>query len=162
MGIILETLQDFNVGEDKFVMFSYSDRVGVTHITDDYITQALAETNTAAMLAEVLATKNITVLSRWDENILEEMREKNLLDEYDRESGFEIFLTETLQREAYEYDLLSITTEKYDHKRGACDIEANIKISVKDVTQLGEKAEALFAGWRLAVHTGGGTLTLDM
>ena len=41
------------------------------------------------MLAVLLATKTLTVYSRWDENILEEMRSNGLLDDYDREDWFE-------------------------------------------------------------------------
>ena len=161
MGTIVEALRDSNIAEESFVHLSYGDTAEVWHITDDYISTALIETATASMLAALLATKTLTVYSRWDENILEEMRNNGLLDDYDREDWFEGYLTETIHNAAYEYDLLSVTTEKYDHKRGACAVESSIKIPVSEVLELGDVADDLFAGWNVSVRTKSGVLTLE-
>jgi len=161
MGTIVDALREFSVSEDSFVNLNYGSTAEVWHITDDYISGALIETATASMLAALLATKTLTVYSRWDENILEEMRNNGLLDDYDREDWFEGYLTETIQNAAYEYDLLSVTTEKYDHKRGACAVESSIKIPVSEVLELGDTADDLFAEWNVSVRTKSGVLTLE-
>jgi hypothetical protein len=161
MGIIVEALQEFNVSEDSFVHLDYGDTADVWHITDDYISTALIETTTASMLAALLAAKTLTVYSRWDENILEEMRGNGLLEDYDHEDWFEDYLTETIQQGAYEYDLLSVTTEKYDYKRGACAVQSSVKVLVSEVLELGDTADDLFAGWNVSVRTKSGILTLE-
>ena len=158
---LIETLGELNIADDAYITLFYTDRASVWHITDDYINEALADTNTAAMLASLLANKCLTVFSRWEENVLDDMRANGLLADYDREEWFEEYLTETIQQEAYEYDLLSISTEKHDHKRGTCEITAVAKIPVKDVRALGDETAALFSGWSVAIQTKSGVLTLD-
>ena len=161
MGKIIEALTEFNVSDDSFVMLFCVDRADVWHITDDYIQEALVQTSTAGMLSALLSDKNITVLSRWDEDILQEMRANGLLEDYDHEDWFEDYLTETIEREAYEYDLLGISTEKYDHKRGTCEISATVKVPVKEVKTFSEDVDVLFSGWEVSIQTKNGILTLD-
>ena len=161
MGTIVEALKEFNISEDSFINLSYEESADVWHITDNYITEALLETGTAARLAALLVRKDLTVLSRWDENILTEMRDNGLLDDYDHDGCFESYLTEMIQEEAYQYDLLNITTEKYDHKRGVCEVSANLKISVKEILALGTEIDSLFLGWTVSVRTKAGILILE-
>ena len=161
MGTICEALQDFNLTEDAFVNLTYTDHAEVWHITDDYIVEALSETTTASMLADLLSTQGLTVYSRWDEDILAEMRDNGLLDDYDREEWFGEYLTEVIQQEAYQYDLLSVTTEKHDHKRGVCEIQASVKVPADQVLALGDKADTLFGSWDVSIRTSRGVLTLE-
>jgi len=158
---LVDTLNDIGVDTNEFINLNYQDSAEVWHITDNYIAEALAETATAARLAALLVRKDLTVLSRWDENVLVEMRDNGLLNAYDRDDSFESYLTETLQEEAYEYDLLSITTEKYDYKRGVCEVGANLKVAVKEVLALGDEADTVFLGWEISVRTKAGVLTLE-
>ncbi len=160
MGTIIDTLSQLNVAEDDFVYLNYEDSAEVWHIADNYIEDALTETSTASMLAELLATSGVTVLSRYGEDVLELMREEGLLDDYDRQDWFEEYLTQQIQKEAYEYDLLTISTERRDHKRGTCEIASNIKIRVAELVALGSDADSLVAAWDVAVQTQHGTLAL--
>mgnify|MGYP003653090174 FL=1 len=158
---IIETLKELNVSNEDYVYLNYTDSAEVWHISDDYVSTALGETETAAMLAGVVATKGVTVLSRYDEDILATMRDEGMLDDYDREGYFEDYLTEKIQEEAYQYDLLTISTERHDHKRGTCEIAANIKVAAADLYNLGAGANSFVSGFDVVVQTAAGTLTLN-
>jgi len=160
MGNIIETLKGLNVNGDDFVYLNYEDQAGVWHISDDYIESALGETDTAAMLARLLATPNITVYSRYEDDILAEMRDNDLLEDYDREGWFEEYLTETIQQEAYQWDLLTISTERHDHKRGTCEIAANVKVHAHELYALENNAADFVSGFDVVVQTDNGVLTL--
>jgi len=157
---IVETLRELNVAEEDFVYLNYEDSAEVWHISDDYIENALGETDTASMLAGALATPGVTVLSRYDEDILGTMRDEGMLDEYERNGDFEWFLSAKIQEHAYEYDLLTISTERHDHKRGTCGVSANLKVKAGDLYRLGTTADSFVSGFDVVVQTRAGTLTL--
>ena len=161
MENITEKLQEIGIQGDDYVYLNYEEAASVWHISDDYIEGALGETNTATVLARVLATPGITVFSRYEEDILETMRLEGLLDDYDRDDTFEDYLTETIQREAYQYDLLTISTERHDHKRGTCEIAANVKVVAAELYNLEATADTFVAGFDVAIQTATGTLVLN-
>ena len=158
---IIETLKELNVSNEDYVYLNYTDSAEVWHISDDYVSTALGETETAAMLAGAMATTGVTVLSRYDEDILGTMRDEGMLDDYDRDGYFEDYLTGKVQEEAYQYDLLTITTERHDHKRGTCEVAANIKVAAADLYNLGDGANSFVSGFDVVVQTKAGTLTLN-
>ena len=162
MGKIVDTLRKLGITGDAFVYLNYEDRANVWHITDDYIESAIAQTNTADVLATVLATRGVTVYSRYEEDILEVMREAGLLDDYSREGTFEDYLVETIQRAAYEHDLLTISTERHDHKRGTCEIATNIKVRASDLYSLNSAADTFVSAFDVVVQTQNGLLTLEV
>jgi hypothetical protein len=162
MGKVVETLRKLGIPGDAFVYLNYEDRAEVWHITDDYIENAIVQTNTADVLATMLATRGVTVYSRYEENILDLMRGAGLLDEYSREGTFEDYLVKIIQREAYEYDLLTISTERHDHKRGTCEIATNIKVRASDLYNLNSAADILVSAFDVVVQTPTGLLTLDV
>ena len=160
MGSIIETLQSLEVAPDDYVYLNYEESVDVWHISDDYIDNAVAETKTASMLARLLATSNITVYSRYEEDILSEMRDNGLLEDYDYEGWFEKYLDETLRSSAYEWDLLTFGTERHDHKRGVCAVSTNLKVLAADLYGLQDDADAAVSGFDVVVPTRDGLLTL--
>ena len=160
MGTIIENLRELNVDADDYVYLNYEDTTNVWHISEDYITMALAETNTATMLARLLATPKVRILSRYDEDILENMRDYGLLDDYDREGRFEEYLAEKIQEAAYQYDLLTVVTERHDFKRGTCEVASNVKIRAGELYSLGTLADNFVRGFDVVVQTDTGTLRL--
>ena len=140
---------------------NYTDHAEVWHISDDYIETALGETSTASILANALATSGVTVLSRYDEDILGTMRDEGMLDDYDRDGYFEDYLEGKIQEEAYQYDLLTISTERHDHKRGTCEVAANLKVQAGEIYSLGSNADAFAGAFEVVVQTKAGTLTLN-
>ena len=89
------------------------------------------------------------------------MRDNGLLENYDREEWFSDYLTEVIQQEGYQHDLLSVTTEKYDHKRGVCEIRAHVKVPVDQVLALGNNADSLLNDWEVSIRTTRGVLILE-
>ena len=161
MGTINETLRELNVAEDDYVYLNYEDRADVWHISDDYIANALGETETASMLAGLLATPGVVVMSRYEDDILDSMRSEGMLDDYDHENWFEEYLTDKIREEAYQYDLLTISTERHDHKRGTCEVASNVKVKAGELYALGKKADSFVSGFDVVVQTASGTLTLN-
>tara|TARA_B100000029_G_C17401857_1_gene897365 strand:- start:351 stop:836 length:486 start_codon:yes stop_codon:yes gene_type:complete len=161
MGTIVDTLRNLDIGPEEYVYLNYEDRADVWHISDDYIDTALGETDTALVLARSLATPGVTVLSRYDEDILETMRDEGMLEDYDREGWFEDYLCEKILEEAYNYDLLTISTERHDHKRGTCEVAANIKVVAGELYELGAAADSFVSGFDVVVSTKHGNLTLS-
>jgi len=160
MGNVVEALQSLGITGDDFIYLNYEDSVSVWHISDDYIESALSETETAGMLAGLLATSGITVYSRYEDDILAEMRDNSLLEEYNYEGWFEEYLRETIEKHAYEWDLLTISTERHDHKRGMCEVSANVKVRANDLYDLGSRADTFVSGFDIVVQTDDGLLTL--
>ena len=160
MGNILKTLESLHVLEEDFVYLNYEDHAEVWHISDDYIETALVDTATAGMLARLLAQKEVTVYSRYEEDILNNMRDNGLLEDYDHEDWFEDYLTETIQTEAYEWDLLTVSTQRRDHKRGTCEIAANVKVRAGELFALGAAADSFVSGFDVVIQTAEGLLTL--
>lgn len=160
MGNVVEALQSLSIGLDEFVYLNYEDKADVWHISDDYIETALAETESARMLARLLATPGITIYSRYEDDILGVMRENNLLEDYDHEGWFEDYLRETIEAHAYEWDLLTISTQRQDHKRGVCEISVNVKVHANELYDLGSQADSLVSGFDIVAQTPSGLLTL--
>jgi len=160
VGNIVEALHTIGVTSDDYVYLNYEDSAEVWHITDDYVQTALSETNSASMLAGLLATTGVRVLSRYEEDILETMRAEGLLDNYERVGWFEDYLTHTIEEEAYDYDLLTISTQLHDHKRGTCEVSVNVKVLAGDLYELGAAADALVSGFDVVVNTPNGLLTV--
>ena len=160
MGSIINTLKELEVGRDDYVYLNYEDSASVWHVSENYITEALGETTTANMLATLLATQGVTIYSRYDEDILAQMRDHGLLKSYERGGWFEDYLTEAIRIHAYDYDLLTISTERHDHKRGTCAVASNVKIRAGELFDLVDDADALVAGWDVAVQTVHGTLAV--
>ncbi len=161
MGNIVEALQELGVKSEDYVYLNYSDHAEVWHISDDYIDTALGETGTASVLANALATKGVTVMSRYDEDILGTMRDEGMLEDYDRDGYFEDYLEGKIMEEAYQYDLLTISTERHDHKRGTCEVSANLKVQAGEIYDLGSTADSFVGAFEVIVQTKAGLLTLN-
>jgi len=162
MGKIVNTLRELGISGESFVYLNYEDHASVWHISDDYIDEAISQTQTAQVLAAVLATRGVTIYSRYEEDILETMRDAGLLEDYEREGTFEDYLAETIQREAYEHDLLTISTERHDHKRGTCEIATNLKVRASDLYSLNSAADIFVSAFDVVVQTKDGLLTLSV
>jgi len=175
MGDFVNTLRELNVGDDDFVTLSYSEGNDVWHINEDHVSDSVAETSTASLLAGLLAS-GIPVYSSWGEpseggDILNDMRDEGLLEEYDYEGWFEEYLTEKLQETIYEGEYsLEYSTEQYDYKRGRCDISTEVRVRVGDLVAAEDSrefryltftADSFVRGFNVSVETKNGTLTLN-
>ena len=160
MGNIIKKLKELGVEETDFVTLSYTAGTDVWHINESYVEETVGETDTAAMLAGLLAA-GVPVYN-YGSAILEEMRFNGALDDYDREGWFEEYLTEVLATTIYDGEYgLDYSTEQYDYKRGFCNISTEVQVQVADVYALGDTADSFVSGFDVTVATKAGKLTLN-
>lgn len=168
MSNITNTLRELNVVDGAYVTLRYTEGADVWHINDSHVEDAVGETSTAALLAGLLAS-GVTVSDTYSEgDLLGEMRSNGLLDDYDREGGFEDYLTEQLVSTIYDGEYsLEYSTEQYDHKRGRCDISTTVRVRAGDLYELSDdtssfvSADSVVRGFDVSVQTPAGTLTLS-
>ena len=161
MGTIIDVINEYKLSAGSFVNLNFQDYAEIWHVSDSYISDAIAETATAGVLADLLATSTVTVFTHNEENFLEQMRQCDLLEHYEHDFTFADYLAEALKTSGYEYGLLDITTERYDHKRGRCDVSVEVKVPVEEVLALGPEADDLFTPWTVWVTTKNGKLILE-
>ena len=175
MSELVTRLRELGVGVDDCLTLQYSEGAEVWHCTDGYVQDSVAETDTASMLAGLLAT-GVPIYSTYGDtepgcDILNEMRGNDLLEDYDYEGWFEEFLTEKLQETIFEGEYsLEYSTTQYDYKRGRCDISTEVRVRAGDLYDLEDyqndsaasvSADSLVAGFEISVRTKAGVLTRD-
>ncbi len=168
MSNITNTLRELSVADGAYVTLSYTEGADVWHINDSHVADAVGETSTAALLAGLLAS-GVTVSDTYSEgDLLAEMRGNGLLDDYEREGGFEDYLTEQLVSTIYDGEYsLEYATEQYDYKRGRCDISTTVRVRAGDLYQIDDNgssfvsADSVVRGFDVSVQTPAGTLTLS-
>ena len=172
MSDIVNKLRELNVSDEDYVTLAYAEGADVWHINESHVEETVAETNTAAMVAGVLAS-GVPAYSEWGSpanstDIISQMRFDGALDDYDREGWFEDYLTEVLTTTIYDNEYcLEYSTEQYDYKRGRCDISATVRVRAGDLYALDENqdamatADSVVSGFDVSVKTNAGTLTLD-
>jgi hypothetical protein len=176
MGDFINKLRELNVEDDGVVTLSYSEGCEVWHINDSHVQESVAETDTVAMLSGLLVS-GVPVYSSWGEvsegnDILNDMRANDLLDEYDRgDECFEDYVTEKLQETIYDGEYaIEYSTTQYDYKRGRCDISTEVRVRAGDLYAAEAAtsgrlqyfdAGSFVRGFNVSVATKNGTLTLD-
>ncbi len=176
MGDFINKLRELGVEDDGLVTLSYTEGCDVWHINDGHVQESVAETETAAMVAGILASP-VPVYSSWGEvsegnDILNEMRASDVLEDYERgDECFEDYLTEKLQETIYDGEYsLEYSTTQYDYKRGRCDISATVRLRAGDLYAADASentrfaffsADSLVSGFEVSVTTPNGTLTLN-
>ena len=168
MSNITNTLRELNVADGAYVTLSYTEGADVWHINESHVEDAVGETGTASLLAGLLAS-GVTVSDTYSEgDLLAEMRGNGLLEDYEREGGFEDYLTEQLVSTIYDGEYsLEYSTEQYDYKRGRCDISTTVRVRAGDLYQIDDNgssfvsADSVVRGFDVSVETPAGTLTLS-
>ena len=168
MSDIVNKLRELNVSDEDYVTLSYSEGADVWHINESHVEEAVSETNTASMLGNLLAS-GVTVSDTYSNgDILDEMRSNGLLEDYEREGGFEDYLTEQLVSTIYDGEYsLEYSTEQYDYKRGRCDISTTVRVMAADLYKFDDNessfmsADSVVSGFNVSVQTPAGTLTLN-
>ncbi len=156
---IFETLKTLDELEaNDIVTLTYEEGTDVFHFNETEIDTALSETDVVSQLAELIATPGLKAKDGWSEiPILDNLREAGLLDDYERGSGgFAEYLTEMINENFYDTELIDYSTEKYDHKRGFTTLTATVKVSVENLFE----CSPLLFGWKAQVDTGKGVLVL--
>lgn len=131
----------------------------VAHYNDDYQEGALKNSGIFDQLVSLVTSPFFK-----NNRIITEMRDNNLLDDYERGSyEFESFICGKLFEEYWNYDFVETTLEQWDYKRG------NFKMTARFETNLGQLKAALGDGylakvvlpsWEVQVQTPDGVLTV--
>jgi len=158
---IFERLAKLNLSDDTNIIFEYSDGDDVWHCTDGHEEKVVNSTITAQALAGVITSTSIFT-TEWGTDIIQEMRDDDLLDGYERGSyNFTSYVQNIIRKNFYEYDWVETETEHYDHKRGFTTVTARLQAPYSEVKELYDQIDQIFTGWTAIVRTDAGTLTLD-
>jgi hypothetical protein len=113
---IADKLGDQDIADDSEVVFRYEERVDVHHYRDDYVDDALAQTGFAYTLTSAITSGPFYKNGNW---ILDEMRNEDLLEGYQRGEGdFEEYIATTITDNLYDYEWIERETVRHDYKRG--------------------------------------------
>ena len=172
MGDIANKLRELNVNDEDYITLKYTEGADIWHIDEGHVETALAETNTVAQMASLLVSGVSISHAGGGGDILVEMREEGLLDNYERGSWeFEEYLSEQLVSSIYDGEhCIEYNTTQYDYKRGRCDISLEVSVRAGDILAADAASEgrfenfsvnSLFKGFDVSIKTPNGTLTLN-
>ena len=118
---------------------------------------ALSETDVVSVFSDLVSTPGLNAKTRYGTDIIESLRDEGLLEDYERGShAFAEYITETINDNFYDVDLIDYTTEKYDHKRGFCTLTADVVVPLTSLLE----AQPYLGSWEVSVPTENGTLVL--
>ena len=152
---LYEKIKALGVEDNVSVNFSYEDGANVFHFNETHIETAMGETGFAYTLAEAITSG---VLYENGNEILDEMREEGLLDDYERgDEAFTDFVSEVIESEHWNFGWIEHSTEKHDHKRGFTSLSAEFDIPLADL----KNDPMPLIGWTASVRTPNGHLTVE-
>tara|TARA_R110000772_G_scaffold141219_3_gene250849 strand:- start:1323 stop:1799 length:477 start_codon:yes stop_codon:yes gene_type:complete len=155
---ITQKIKNLNLAEDAVVTLSYSEGTDVFVHNETEIETALSDTDVVTTFASLVATPGLNVLMKSGGNVLESLRSKGHLDDYERGSdGFEDYIGEFLTENFYDQEFIEYSTERYDHKRGFCTLSAQVQVSASEIIS----KSPYLSGWEVSVVTDNGTLTIE-
>ena len=152
---LYKKIKSLGVEDDTAVTFSFEDGCDVFHFNETHIETAMSNTGIAYSLAEAITQG---VLYENGNEILSEMREEGLLDDYERgDEAFTDFVSEVIESEHWNFGWIEHSTEKYDHKRGFTSLSAEFDIPLADL----KNDPMPLIGWKASVQTPNGHLTVE-
>ena len=152
---LYKKIKALGVEDDVKVNFSREEGADVFHYTETEVETAMGETGFAYTLAEAITSG---VLYENGNEILDEMREEGLLDEYERgDEAFTDFVSEVIEENHWNFGWIEHSTEKYDHKRGYTELSAEFDIALADL----KDNPSPLSGWKTSVQTPNGYLTVE-
>jgi len=155
---VFEKLSKLNLPDETKVSLSISEGVDVFVHNETEVETALSETSVVSDVAELITTSGLNVKSKWGGNPIQELRDQDLLEEYNRgDYAFSEFVADTIAENFYDQEFVESSTEKYDHKRGFCTLSANFEVSLQELLD----KRPFIHGWEVSVSTENGTLTLS-
>ena len=158
---IIDTINNLDVTDDTIITLKYEDSHDGWHSTGELESEAVRETSTADMIAELITDKALQVRTSFgDELALDALRDTDLLEDYERgEYAFQQFIAETIRENPWDVDeFIEFSTEQYDHKRGSCTVSAQFTTTVANLKEGRYSA----AGWTASFEHSGGTFSFDL
>ena len=149
---IADKFSDHNIPDESEVIFRYEENVDVQHHYDDYVNDAIESSGIVYTLTDAIVDGPFYKNGNW---ILEEMRDNDLLDGYERDaSGFEEFVADTIRDNLYEYEWIERETIRYDYKRG--QLRMSFELTAPFSAIKNESAVA-YSTYNISVNTPAGT-----
>ena len=149
----IEQLKALGVTNDATVYFTKSDYSEVLHYRDGYVDEAMAETGIAAELASYIASGPFY---KHGNEILNEMRENDLLDDYDRgEFEFESFVESVISENYFDCDWIDRDLHQWDYKRGKLDLSFTLSAPFSLISENPSDFVNMW-GFEVSTHTGSG------
>ena len=146
-------LREAALADDFEITLRFEAGADVIHAYADHFHDALGNTDFASIVAGVICH------SGFNNEAISDMRGQDFLENYERDgSGFEYFVSETINENFYELGFLDTTLEQYDYKRGFLTFEASVTTTVGDIMN---SPKDLFVGWSTTVPTNIGELTIN-
>tara|TARA_Y100001938_G_scaffold146547_2_gene225626 strand:- start:797 stop:1273 length:477 start_codon:yes stop_codon:yes gene_type:complete len=157
MSNTIEKIKALNLPEGAAVTLEYSDGTDVFVHNESEVETALENTDVVETFSSLITTPGLNAKDQYGQDMLDSLRSEGLLDDYERGSGiFEEYVSETIQENFYDVDLIDYSVEKYDYKRGFCTLSACAVVSAGDLID----SNAVIDGWKASVKTESGTLTI--
>ena len=155
---LTSTFSKLGVEKNTLVDLVYEDNVDVLHYTGDADETAVSETSTVSALVQAFRSG-----IAFEENLIDDMRDQNHLEEYDRgDFNFENYCTEMIKENFCDYhDYIDYSTEQYDHKRGNTTVTAMLSTTVGSLLE-SESAVNGLSGWKAKFSTDDGNMTIDL
>jgi len=158
MSSVFEKMQEMKFDSSSMVTLTYSEGTDVFVHNESEVETALEETNVVEAFSDLIATPDLTTATMWGNDILEDLRGADLLEDYERDGTFSEYLAETIKDNFYDTDIIDYCTEKYDHKRGFCTLTAQIQVPLTNLMEV----QPLLAGWDITVKApNGATVTFE-
>ena len=154
---IISRLQELELDSGAMATLTYSDGADVFVHNESEVETALAETDVVSQLCSLLATPGIQVTTPYGDDILDELRGSDLLDDYGYDFTFEEYLNDVVTESIYDFDFIERSIEKYDYKRGFCTLSTEVRVPVAQILE----KELYVGNWNVSVNFKGGTLTLS-
>ena len=154
---IISRLQELDLDSGAMATLTYSEGTDVFVHNESEVETALSETDVVSQLCSLLAMPGVQVTTSYGDDILGELRESNLLDDYEHDFTFEEYLNDVVTESIYDFDFIDRSVEKYDYKRGYCTLTAEVQVPVAQILE----KELYVDHWNVSVNFKGGTLTLS-
>ena len=163
MSTIREYLNEAkSLSKDGVLTLTIDGGSDVWHISDDYYEEAFSETDLADRLGAILARAKFKLKSQYYGDVLESLRDTDLLEDYPRDaSGFDTYIADTIRENLYDCDFIDRSTEKYDHKRGFASFEAVFTMNIEDALACSDSYLEVLDSWDASVKTKSGTYTFQ-
>tara|TARA_B100000287_G_C20239187_1_gene625388 strand:- start:115 stop:591 length:477 start_codon:yes stop_codon:yes gene_type:complete len=156
---IISKLNDLNLEDDAVVNFTFSEGVDVFVHNETEVETALTETSVVETFCELISQSGLQVYPSWGSaTIIDDLRDEGLLDDYERDFTFPEYLTNIINENFYNLELIEYTIEKFDHKRGFCTLTADVNIPLSSLI---ETNPYISSAWTVTVKTPNGQLTLS-
>ena len=154
---VVEKLKNLNLPSDAVATLTYSEGTDVFVHNETEVETALEETTVVSMLCDLIATPGLKASDAYGTEVLESLRDTDLLENYQRDGTFTEYLTETINENFYDIDVVEYSVEKYDYKRGFCTLSTQLKVPVCNLIEV----HPSLVGWEVVVQTDYGKLSLN-